>query len=307
MTSTAMPSLSSNRLAFQRVSAPIGAPAPEIGNVLYVASDVDSDGYSTDPEFGPMVTWRRVSLCAVIAIVAFGISWLMAMPMVGGQSPALAALLATAPTAFFVWIAWRGMGTTKRYGSCVYVGTEGVTQIRVDGAKRDTKTTLFRDELVTTTTHTSVVINGAYAYTLEQIAFFEPDGSFVQSVVGTYNQQPSALALAARATTAAAGAKRAANAQAKLARGEQIVFPLFAEENDPKSSRGEALVLDASSLSYFKARGAQPLRVDRANARLVLRQGYLDLSAGGGMVLGTFERTKVGNYDLLSALVGTTR
>ncbi len=132
-------------------------PAPEIGNVVYSASDVDARGYSTDPAHGPMVMWRRVTLSLVMAFVAFAACW---FSVVGGIAGALAF-----PVGF------HRMGKTKRVGSCVYVGTDGVTCIATDGKQRTITTAMFREDIVTTTDHERVYANGIYAYSVERITF----------------------------------------------------------------------------------------------------------------------------------------
>jgi hypothetical protein len=258
-------------------------PAPEIGNVVYSASDVDARGYSTDPAHGPMVMWRRVTLSLMMAFVAFAACWFSVLGAIAG--------------AIAFSVGFHRMGKTKRAGSCVYVGTDGVTCIAIDGKQRTITTAMFREDIVTTTDHERVFANGIYAYSVERITFLKPDGSELLRLVGTYELEPSPHAHAVRAAIYMAGIKRAHAAAWRLARGERVVFPLLGKA-------GEAIVLDARTLAYYRSATSAPLVVERSRASLALRQGYLDLTTrDGSVVLGRFERSRVSNYDVLQKLV----
>jgi hypothetical protein len=278
-----------------RVAVPIGAPSPEIGNVVYSASDVDAEGYSVDPDLGPIHMVRRMTLAFLIAWVAFGTCWFGAMATL--HDSRTGALLGVIAGAIAGWLAWCGMSTTKRAGSCIYVGTEGVTRIEVAGKRRTMTTAMFREDVLTTTDHERFYVNGRYAYTSETIAFYRPGGGLLVRIAGTYMQQPSAHAYAVRAAMYMSGIKRAHAAAWRLSRGERVVFP-------PVGRAGEAIVLDARTLAYYKSPTSAPLLVERSRASLALRAGYLDLTTRDSkVILGSFERSRVSNYDVLTKLV----
>ena len=200
----AMPGLAApNQVVVPRPPAPYGAPAAEIGPVLQVASDLDADGFATDPEFGPMTMGRRIGLAIVIAIVAFGLSWFAAMLWLVNGHGDQAALPALAAMVGFVALFWRSAGKTKRWGTCVYLGAGGFTRTAVRGGSREVTTMLFRDGMTTTSTHKDVIINGIYAYTLESVEFWNPDATRAGILVGTYSNRsyPSPHAMLVRTAT----------------------------------------------------------------------------------------------------------
>jgi hypothetical protein len=299
--SIAMPRLDAgNRIELPNQPAPYGTPAPEIGPILQVASDLTKDGYATNPEFGPMSYARRIGIGIAIAICAFGFTWFGAMIMLRvGSAAAIPALLATIGAVYWFWIA---AGRTEKSGSCVYLGANGWTRNTLEKGKLSSTTLLYRDDMLTTTTAKDVFINGYYTYSLESIAFSNADGSWIAALVGTYHRagDPGQHTLAVRTAIKLMAARRAPLAQQALAAGQQIVFPL-ADGNGPKDG---ALVLEQHVLSYFKHRGAQPLVIARNNIYLSLRQGFVDLTMrDSGIVLGTFQRETLSNFELLEALV----
>lgn len=297
---TQMPSLESNRPQYVRVPGRVGAPDPQIGNLLQVASDVDNEGYSVDPEHGPRGTGFRVTITILLAGVVFGFAFFIGMLATNGNNT-VGLVVGAIGGAIAGWLGWNGMGKTKKTGSCVYVGSEGVTAVEVDGSTLTPRTATY--DLTTVSAAAEAHMDGqGYLYTIESVRFIDAKGEQVAAVVGVYNDpaRPNPLALAVRATIAASVMKRLPAAQAKLAAGEQLVFPIF--KDIPRRPTGEQLALDNQTVSYQKSPGAAPLRVDRTAATVALRKGYVDLSASG-VLLGTFERETVANYDLLATLL----
>lgn len=300
--SIAMPRLDAgNRIEHPNQPAPYGAPAPEIGPILQVASDLTKDGYGTDPENGPMPIGRRLGIGIAIAICAFGVTWFGAMIMLNGAGAA-AAIVGLLVTAAVVSWFWTAAGKTARTGRCVYLGANGFTRITLDKGKAETMTFLFRDDMQTLTFAKDQYINGNYIYSLESLTFLNADGSMAGAMVGTYHRAggPDQHTLAVRNAIKVMTARRAPLAQQALAAGRQVVFPLA----DDRDHRDGALVLEQHVLSYFKHRGAQPLVIARNNVYLALRQGFVDLTMrDSGIVLGTFQRETLANFELLEALV----
>jgi hypothetical protein len=297
----AMPRLDAgNRIELPNQPAPYGTPAPEIGPILQVASDLTKDGYGTDPENGPMPIGRRIGIGIAIAICAFGFIWFGAMIMFNASSAAaVVALLATAGALSWFWTA---AGKTARTGRCVYLGANGFTRTTLDKGKAETTTLLFRDDMKTLTFAKDQYVNGCYIYSLESLTFLNPDNSVAGVMVGTYHRAggPDQHTLAVRSAIKVMTARRAPLAQHALAAGQQVVFQLA----DDRDNRDGALVLEQHVLSYFKHRGAQPLVVARSNVYLSLRQGFVDLTMrDSGIVLGTFARDTLANFELLEALV----
>lgn len=296
----AMPRLDAgNRIELPNQPAPYGTPAPEIGPILQVASDLTKDGYGTDPENGPMPIGRRIGIGIAVAICAFGFTWFGAMIMLrAGSAATISALLVTAGAVYWFWIA---VGKTARTGRCVYLGANGWTRISLDKGKQEIKTMLFRDDMLTTTFAKDQYVNGYYIYSLESVTFTHSDGS-VAVLVGTYHHTAGVdqHTLMVRRAIKLAATRRLPAAQQALATGQQIVFPLA----DGGGHQDGALVLEQHVLSYFKHRGAQPLVLARNNVYLSLRQGFVDLTMrDSGIVLGTFERQTLANFELLEALV----
>lgn len=301
--SIAMPRLDAgNRIELPNQPAPYGAPDPAIGPILQVSSDLTKDGYGTDPENGPMPIGRRIGIGVAVGICAFGVTWFGSMMALGGQQPTGAAVIALLATAGALYWFWTAAGKTQRTGRCIYLGANGWTRVNLEKGKLETKTMLFTNDMLTRTFAKDQFVNGAYIYSMETVSFTHADGS-VGVLVGTYHRAggPDQHTHLVRSAIKLATARRLPLAQQTLAAGQQIVFALV---DDGGRSSGGALVLEQHVLSYFKHHGAQPLVVARNNVYLSLRQGFVDLTMrDSGIVLGTFERESLTNFELLEALV----
>lgn len=278
-----------------------GAPSPEIGTVQFVGSNVDGEGFSIHPGL-PNGIVRRLIVGSMLAFVTLAVAFLVLIAIgLEGIGPVAVAV------ALAVGVLVRSAvarPTRSREGQCVFVGSHGVTQAYSGSGRAEPQTIPFRDDVIITLDRTSVERKGSqlHLYTRETLEAWTLDGGSVGRVFSVYEREPDDVTRALHAAIDACGRVRLPSALARVARGESLVFPIMDTSSTTAQFSGHSLVLDAAALVYH-APGGQPFRVDRGSVQLAIAQGWIELRMTNGTVLGRFEQSKVGNWDLLVGLL----
>jgi hypothetical protein len=313
------------------------SPSPVIGQVVCAASTIDATGVSTRPESGSWSLPAKIALAAFIAfwgIVLIGLPISALLGYLLGQILSnaaidaigwgLAVVLAPPPILaavftfrFFI----RRLGKGTKYGSCTYVGTDGVEVIFLEyGGEHIVRSAVrYIDDLVMLRSNTSDHINGIYQGEDEELRFANEKGSTPMVLSGSYHKAgaPSAEALCVREAAMLATKSRLERAVAKLGRGEPVVFPVF-EDSDTSHLRAFArkagrvtvptskrIVLSPHAIEIHDTSAAPLLqqRFARTEVALKVDAGQLAIVPRSGPAAGVaFPVSLVGDADVLMAL-----
>ena len=313
------------------------SPSPVIGPIVCAASTIDATGVSTRPDSG---RWSLPAKIALAAFIAFWGALLIGLPitvllgyllgqiipdatidaigwglaLVLGPPPILAAVFTFR---FFV----RRLGQGTKYGSCTYVGIDGVEVIFLEyGGENIVRSAVrYLDDLVMLRSNTSDHINGIYRSEDEELCFANEKGSTPMVLSGSYHKAgaPSAEALCVREAGALATKSRLERAVAKLQRGEPVVFPVFQDGDTShlrafarKSGRvilptSKRIVLSPHAIEIHDTSASPPLqqRFARAEFALKVDAGQLSIVPRGvSAASATFLVSLVGDADVLLAL-----
>lgn len=309
------------------------SPSPAIGPIVCAASTIDATGVSTGPESGRWSLPARIALAAFIALwgvillggpLAALLGYLLGQVLPNAAMDAVGLGLLTIPVlaaalTFRFFLPRLGKGT--KYGSCTYVGVEGIEVIFLEyGGENILRSAVrYLDDLVMLRSNTSGYINGIYRGEDEELRFANEKGSTPMILSGSYHKAgaPSAETLCVREAATLATKSRCERAVAKLGRGELIVFPVF-QDSDTSHLRAFArkagseilptsrrIVLSPHTIEIHDTSESPPLQQSFARAEVALNAnaGQLSIVPRGDPAAGvTFSVWLVGDAEVLLAL-----